>query len=109
MGLFQFGFGFTGAAPTALLMLVLAEAVGLRHFAFFSGMVSFALTLGNAIGPIVGGHLFDVSHSYSGVLELGAAVALIAALFTVVLPRLQFLARHHAQSQGALAAEAIKV
>jgi MFS family permease len=101
MGLFQIGFGFTGAAPTALLMLVLAEAVGLRHFAFFSGMMSFALTLGNAIGPIVGGHLFDVTHSYSGALELGAAVALLAALFTVVLPGLQFLALHHAQAEAA--------
>jgi MFS family permease len=82
-------------------MIMLAKAVGLRHFAFFSGMVSFASTLGNAIGPIVGGHLFDVSHSYSGALELGSVVALLAAPFTVVLPRLQFLAPHQAQAEAA--------
>lgn len=99
MGIFQLGFGFAGAAPTALLLLVLAQTVGLKHFAFFSGFVSFAMTFGNAVGPVVGGRMFDMSHSYTAALELGAAVALLAALFTVALPKPQFAERGEAKPE----------
>lgn len=83
-------FGFNVAAPTAMIMLLLSEAVGLRHFGFFSGLATVAATLGDASGPIVAGHMFDVLGNYHAAFILSAASAMVGALMIAALPALRF-------------------
>ncbi|MGH7906698.1 MAG: MFS transporter [Candidatus Binataceae bacterium] len=92
LALFIIAFGFNVAAPTALFMMLLAEAIGLRNYAFISGIATFALTMGDASGPLAAGRIFDVSGGYAWALAMGAGVALLAAIIAAVLPRLEFAA-----------------
>ena len=88
-------FGLNVAAPTAMVMLLLSEAVGLRHFGFFSGMTMIAATMGDASGPIVAGRMFDILGNYHAAFILSAGAAMLGALLIAVLPAPRF-ARAHA-------------
>lgn len=78
-------FGFAVASPTALLALLLAQAVGLKSFGFFSGAGQFLLMLGFAVSPFVGGWIIDLTASYSDAFGLSAVIALVAAVTSLAL------------------------
>jgi MFS transporter, OFA family, oxalate/formate antiporter len=77
---FIVAFGFNFVAPLALYFVVLAEIVGPRHYPFFSGIANVSVTVGNALGPLVAGRIFDFSGSYTGAFILGCIVTLLAGL-----------------------------
>jgi sugar phosphate permease len=62
--LFVVVYGLTVPAPLMLLPLITAESLGLKRFGFIAGMTGLAQTFGAAAGPLVAGHIFDVTSSY---------------------------------------------
>ncbi len=57
-----FGFGY-GASATVHSPLV-ADLFGLRAHGVILGVISFSSTTGGAIGPVLAGHIFDITGSY---------------------------------------------
>jgi predicted MFS family arabinose efflux permease len=78
LGFFIVAFGFNSIAPLALYLIVLAEIIGPRHYPFFSGIGNVSLTVGNALGPLVAGRIFDVTGKYRAAFVLSCIVTLLA-------------------------------
>ncbi len=77
-----FGFSLGGVDPA--LTALLGDMFGLRNIGKIMGVLETGWAIGAAIGPVVGGLIFDVSKSYFVAFLIGVlamlAVALLAAL-----------------------------
>jgi MFS family permease len=78
-----FGLAYGGLA-TAHSPLV-AWLFGMRKHGLIFGVCFNGFTIGCAVGPIVAGHIFDVTHSYRLAFLLCSAFALIGLLLTLFL------------------------
>ena len=58
-------YGLTVGAPLVLMPMVTAESLGLRRLGSLMGVTAMFATAGAAIGPVLAGHIFDVSGSYN--------------------------------------------
>ena len=67
---------FTLISPTV------ARLFGIGSHGVLLGIVLFSGNLGGAIGPVVAGYIFDLTHSYQLVFLLMAGVCAIALLLT---------------------------
>ena len=76
------GFSFGGLDPPVTALI--GDTFGLRNIGVIMGVLMFGWAVGAAIGPVVGGLVFDVSNSYFMAFLIGAiamlAVALLVAL-----------------------------
>jgi MFS family permease len=81
--------GLSGAAPVALVPMVLAETLGLRRFGTLFGWLGMLMTVGIFIGPILVGKLYDLSGNYGEGFIICILLALIgaAASFACAAPR----------------------
>jgi MFS family permease len=84
--------GISGAAPVALVPMVLAETLGLKRFGTLFGWIGMMMTMGIFIGPIVVGKLYDLSGSYANGYIVCIIISLIgaAASFACSAPRAVF-------------------
>ena len=86
-----FGFGYGGLS--VLISPIVAEYFGLRSHGVIMGVViMFGGSAGMAIGPVVAGHIFDVTGSYQPAFILYSiisVVGLILMLFLKPAPRLR--------------------
>ena len=57
-----FGFAYGGQVPLSSPMV--AELFGLRSHGAILGAIIFSATIGGAIGPLLAGHIFDITGSY---------------------------------------------
>lgn len=73
-----FGFGYGGTA--ALLSPSVAELFGLRSHGSILGVILFSVTIGEASGPVLAGHIFDMTHGYSLAFLLCALVIVIGLI-----------------------------
>jgi MFS family permease len=71
--------GVSGAAPAALVPLVLSNTLGLKRFGTLYGWLQVAATSGFFIGPLVVGRIYDLTHSYTESYEIAALIAAIGA------------------------------
>ena len=71
--LFAFVYGFGHGGYFALISPLVAEHFGIRSHGVLFGIVLFAGTVGGAMGPILAGHLFDITGSYGGAFWTCAA------------------------------------
>ncbi len=71
--------GFAIGAPIALVPFLTAECLGLRRFGSIVGLTNLAYTMGAAIGPVLSGRIYDLTHSYALALILFAGFALVGA------------------------------
>jgi len=78
--LFMALYGLSGAAPVALVPLVLAETLGLRRFGSLYGWIQPACYVGFFAGPLIVGRLYDLNHSYSAGFELSAAFLVVGSV-----------------------------
>ncbi|MDO8472431.1 MAG: MFS transporter [Dehalococcoidia bacterium] len=76
-----FGVGSGGAAP--LIPAIMGEHFGTKNLATMTGAILIADNLGSALGPWMGGYVFDITNSYlwalilsAILLSLGLAIAL---------------------------------
>jgi MFS family permease len=58
-------YGLTVGAPLVLMPMVMAESMGLRRLGSIMGITGVFATVGAAVGPVLAGHIFDVTGSYT--------------------------------------------
>ncbi len=79
--IFGLGSGGGGVAEPTLV----AELFGLKSHGSILGVVSFSFTVGGAIGPLVTGHLFDISGNYEIAFIVSGSVAICGLVLTILL------------------------
>ncbi len=72
-------FGLAIGAPIALVPLLTAECLGLKRFGSIVGLTNIAYTIGAGLGPVLSGHIYDVTHSYAEAFIVFALMALIGS------------------------------
>jgi MFS family permease len=72
--LFAVFYGMGHGGHFTLISPLVAEHFGIRSHGVLFGIVLFAGTFGGAVGPILAGHLFDITGSYSSAFWICAAV-----------------------------------
>ena len=78
-----FGFSIGGLDPAVTALI--GDIFGLRSIGIIMGILNVAFGIGAAIGPAVGGFVFDASKSYSTAFLAGALAMLITALLIVLI------------------------
>jgi MFS family permease len=78
-----FGFAFGGCISSE--SPIVAELFGLSSHGLILGAIAFSFLLGGAAGPLLLGHIFDVTGSYQWGFLVCAAMSFIGLLLTVVL------------------------
>jgi MFS family permease len=76
--LFAAFYGIGHGGHFTLISPLVAEYFGIRCHGLLFGIVVFAGTAGGAAGPILAGHLFDITESYSSAFWICAAVGCTA-------------------------------
>jgi MFS transporter, OFA family, oxalate/formate antiporter len=74
---FALFYGMGHGGHFTLISPLVAEHFGIRSHGVLFGIVLFAGTFGGAVGPILAGHLFDITGSYSSAFWICAAVGSI--------------------------------
>ena len=77
------GFFFGGFDPAVTALI--GDTFGLRSIGMIMGVLNVAFGIGAAIGPVVGGFVFDASRSYSITFLAGALAMLLAALLATLI------------------------
>jgi len=77
------GFSFGGFDPAVTALI--GDIFGLRSIGIIMGILNVAFGIGSAIGPAVGGFVFDAGKSYSTAFLAGALAMLITALLIVLI------------------------
>ena len=77
-------FGF-GSSAGILQPPMIAALFGLNAHGLILGVATLGYTIGGAVGPLVGGYIFDVTHSYQLAFLLCGIVAIIGAITVVYL------------------------
>ena len=80
-----FGVAWGGMGPT--MAALIGDTFGLGKIGAILGALDAGFGIGGAIGPFIGGLIFDVSHSYFLAFLLGAAVMLLATLIITLIRR----------------------
>ena len=80
-----YGFGYGGLDPSTLALV--GEIFGLRNIGVTMGALGVGWGIGAAIGPVVGGLIFDASQSYFTAFLIGAFAMLVATLFVALTKR----------------------
>ena len=83
-------FGFVLNVMTALTPLLLAECLGMRRFALFSGVGITTTLIAGAVGPLLGGWLVDLTGEYSSAFVAALIAALGGFALTLVIPHPRF-------------------
>lgn len=79
-----FGFPYGGLAIFNSLMT--AEVFGLKAHGAIMGLVTFVYTTGSAIGPVLAGHIFDITGSYNSAFMVTAALGVAGFIVASLLP-----------------------
>lgn len=78
-----FSFGF--ACGSVLLPTIIAEIFGLKSYGALLGIGNFSACIGCATGPVIAGHLFDTTGSYSLAFGLIAAMGVLNVVLILFL------------------------
>ena len=79
--LFAAIFGFAFGGLLVQISLIIAESFGLTSHGAIMGVISFGLITGGTLGPVVVGHIFDITYSY----QLGFLICAAASIISLVL------------------------
>lgn len=83
--LFAAFFGFAYGGISAVQSPLVAELFGLKSHGVIFGAVTMSIAIGGAIGPVVAGHIFDVTGSYQLDFLICVAVCIMAMVTTLFL------------------------
>ena len=83
--LFATVFGITWGGLSNMVTALIGDTFGTRSLGVIMGVIGIWWGLGAAIGPAIGGGIFDASGSYFTVFVTGAAFMLIATLLAALL------------------------
>ena len=80
-----FGAAWGGMGPTSAALI--GHTFGLGKIGAILGALDAGYNVGAAIGPIIGGFVFDISHSYFVAFLYGALAMLLATVFVTLIRR----------------------
>lgn len=83
--LFAVIFGFAWGGIATVMSPIVAELFGLRSHGTILGVLVFSWGIGATIGPIVAGHIFDVSGSYNTAFLISGGVSVIGVILVLLL------------------------
>jgi len=83
--LFAIIFGFAYGGEVALMSPTVAELFGLGAHGEILGTAVFGGTIGGAIGPLVAGHIFDITNSYQPVFLLCVVLSITGLALSLLL------------------------
>jgi len=78
-----FGFAFGGTSPVSTVLI--GENFGVVHMGLIMAVINIGWDTGAAFGPLLAGHLFDISGSYFNALTSGGGCALLASVLLLML------------------------
>lgn len=80
-----FGFGYGSLAP--MMPILVADRFGRHVMGSVYGLLTFFIGMGGAVGPILGGVIFDALGSYTRVWQLNMVMLAVAALVLLTLKK----------------------
>ena len=80
-----FGFAYSGMSPS--MAALISDTFGVGRIGTILGVLEIGFGLGSAVGPAIGGYIFDVSGSYSMAFLLWTTAMLAAALVAFLIRR----------------------
>jgi MFS family permease len=80
-----FGFGYGSLAP--MMPILAADRFGRHVMGSVYGLLTFFIGIGGAVGPILGGIIFDALGSYTRVWQLNMILLAVAALVILTLKK----------------------
>jgi MFS family permease len=84
---FAAAYGFLWGGSATVITVLTADIFGMRSLGAIMGMMSGGWAIGAAVGPAIGGHLFDMSGHYSMAFAVGATALFAAACFMGLIRR----------------------
>ncbi|MDP2647575.1 MAG: MFS transporter [Desulfobacterales bacterium] len=78
-------FGFSWGGLSSQVTVLVSDVFGMDDIGTIMGIIGVGWTIGAAIGPAVGGLVFDASRSYAGAFAFGAANMLFATLIAALI------------------------
>jgi len=83
--LFALIYGFAHGGFFTLASPLIAGLFGTRSHGLIFGIVIFSSAIGGAVGPLMAGHIFDVTNSYQMVFLILTALGVIGLILTISL------------------------
>ncbi len=94
--------GLGGGCELDLIPYMLRRYFGLHSFSTLYGMVYSTFAVAGAIAPLVLGHIYDKTGSYTGILNVFCGVTLVASVAMLALPRYRYATEGRAAEELAL-------
>lgn len=85
--LFAVAFGFAYGGFSTLVAALIGDTFGVRSLGAITGTLVFGFNLGAAVGPLIGGLIFDARNDYLLAFLAAAAAMLVAALLVALVER----------------------
>ena len=85
--LFALVSGFSMGGVTTPITALAGDTFGLRNIGTIFGVLEIGAGIGRAIGPAIGGFIFDINGSYSMAFLLGAVVMVVMTLLIALIRR----------------------
>ena len=83
--LFAAVFGFAYGGLIAVASLLVAELFGLSSHGVILGIITFTITIGGAIGPVLAGGIFDMTGGYSLAFLVCAIISVVGLILVSLL------------------------
>jgi MFS family permease len=80
-----YGFAYSGFIPPVYALI--GDTFGLRNIGVIMGVLDIGWAAGGAIGPAIGGLIFDVNNTYSIAFLMGSIALLVATVLTALIRR----------------------
>ena len=77
-------FGISFGGWTGVIAAFPADYFGLKTIGSILGFIMIIIGIGGAIGPFMGGYIFDLAHSYNYMIVMCILATLLAILFTLL-------------------------
>jgi MFS family permease len=98
--------GLGGGCELDLIPYMLRRYFGLRSFSTLYGLIYSAYAVAGAIAPLILGHVYDATGSYTGTFNIFCTVTILAAFAMVALPAYRFTAFDaHAEASDSVVSE----
>jgi MFS family permease len=98
--------GLGGGCELDLIPYMLRRYFGLRSFSTLYGLIYSAYAVAGAIAPLILGHVYDATGSYTGTFNVFCTVTILAAFAMVALPVYRFTAFDaHAEASDSVVSE----
>jgi sugar phosphate permease len=101
--------GLGGGCELDLIPYMLRRYFGLRSFSTLYGLVYSTYAVAGAIAPLVLGHIYDKTGSYTGILNAFCTVTLVASVVMLALPVYRYAAHTETDKDGLGGSENVTV